>query len=58
MRQVCADFLGAAGVKPFSSLGMTETQIQGFLAEVREALNDDSVHTYMVFCSWVGQKAA
>ncbi|KAK2760089.1 methyltransferase domain-containing protein [Colletotrichum kahawae] len=58
MRQVCADFLGAAGVKPFSSLGMSEAQTQGFLAQVREALNDDSVHTYMVFCSWVGQKAA
>ncbi len=56
MRQVTSDFLGVAAVKPFEALGMAEAEIQVFLATVRNALKDESVHPYGRYYVWTGQK--
>jgi hypothetical protein len=56
MRLVTGDLLGAAGGKPFQSLGMSEAEIQVFLSTVRKALANDQVHCYARFYVWSGQK--
>ncbi|KAL2881025.1 hypothetical protein SGCOL_003683 [Colletotrichum sp. CLE4] len=56
MRSVTEDFLGAAASKPLAALGMDRTEIEVFLASVRNAIKDPEVHAYGTYYSWVGQK--
>ncbi|OHF01712.1 methyltransferase [Colletotrichum orchidophilum] len=56
MRSVTEDFLGAAASKPLAALGMERTEIEVFLASVRNAIKDPNVHAYGTYYSWVGQK--
>ncbi|KAK1637609.1 S-adenosyl-L-methionine-dependent methyltransferase [Colletotrichum phormii] len=56
MRSVTEDFLGAAASKPLAALGMDRTEIEVFLASVRNAIKDPDVHAYGTYYSWVGQK--
>lgn len=58
MRTVTRDFLGAAASKPFQKLGMSEAEIEVFLAAVRKALVDDRVHCFGRYYVWSGQKPA
>lgn len=56
MKTVTGDLLGAVGAKPLQALGMSDAEIQVFLATVRKALEDDKVHAYGRFYVWSGQK--
>ncbi|KAB5513202.1 S-adenosyl-L-methionine-dependent methyltransferase [Coniochaeta sp. 2T2.1] len=56
MQTVTSDFLGAAGGKPFRTLGMSEEDIEVFLASVRKALASPGVHAYGRYYVWSGQK--
>ncbi|KAK1453492.1 methyltransferase [Colletotrichum melonis] len=56
MRFVTEDFLGAAASKPLAVLGMERTEIEVFLASVRNAIKDPNLHTYGTYYSRVGQK--
>ncbi|KAJ3946945.1 uncharacterized protein N0V96_003322 [Colletotrichum fioriniae] len=56
MRSVTEDFLGAAASKPLAALGMERTEIEVFLASVRNSIKDPNVHAYGTYYSWVGQK--
>jgi hypothetical protein len=57
MRTVTGDFLGAAASKPFQKLGMSEAEIEVFLASVRKALTSEHVHCYGRYYVWSGQKS-
>ncbi|KAK1539141.1 methyltransferase [Colletotrichum costaricense] len=56
MRSVTEEFLGAAASKPLAALGMERTEIEVFLASVRNAIKDLNVHAYGTYYSRVGQK--
>lgn len=56
MRTITTDVLGAFGNVPFQKLGMSEVEINVFLATVRKALKDDSVHAFGRYWVWYGQK--
>ncbi|KAI3528928.1 methyltransferase [Colletotrichum filicis] len=56
MRSVTEEFLGAAASKPLAALGMERTEIEVFLASVRNAIKDLNVHAYGTYFSRVGQK--
>ncbi|KAK1466663.1 methyltransferase [Colletotrichum cuscutae] len=56
MRSVTEDFLGAAASKPLAALGMERTEIEVFLASVRNAIKDPNLHAYGTYYSRVGQK--
>ncbi|KAK1673400.1 S-adenosyl-L-methionine-dependent methyltransferase [Colletotrichum godetiae] len=56
MRSVTEDFLGMAASKPLAALGMDRTEIEVFLASVRNAIKDPEVHAYGTYYSLVGQK--
>ncbi|KAK0371589.1 methyltransferase [Colletotrichum limetticola] len=56
MRTVTEDFLGAAASKPLAALGMERTEIEVFLASVRNAIKDLNVHASGTYYSRVGQK--
>jgi len=56
MRTVTGDFLGAAASRPFRKLGMSEEEIEVFLAGVRKALQSEEVHCYGRYYVWSGQK--
>lgn len=56
MKTVTADLLGAVGAKPLQAMGMSDAEIQVFLATVRKALEDEKVHAYGRFYVWSGQK--
>ncbi|KAK1718293.1 S-adenosyl-L-methionine-dependent methyltransferase [Colletotrichum lupini] len=56
MRSVTEDHLGAAASKPLAALRMERTEIEVFLASVRNAIKDPNVHAYGTYYSRVGQK--
>ncbi|KAK1480218.1 methyltransferase [Colletotrichum tamarilloi] len=56
MRSMTEEFLGAAASKPLAALGMKRTEIEVFLASVRNAIKDLNVHAYGTYYSRVGQK--
>lgn len=55
-REVLSGLVTAMGNKPLREAGMTDDELEVFLASVRRALNDDGIHAYFNFIAWWGQK--
>lgn len=54
-REVIGGLIAALADKPFRSV-MTESQLEILLSKVRQALNDDNIHSYFNFFIWWGKK--
>lgn len=56
-RSVVGDALQAVSMGPFSrGLHWTAQEVESYLVEVRKSLADTSVHSYLTFHSYIGQK--
>lgn len=54
-QEVVHELIKALADKPFRSI-MSEPELGVFLSKVRQALNDDSIHSYFNFVIWWGQR--
>ena len=55
-RLILGDLLGAMGARPFRALGLSEAEIEVFLAGVRKDLKSASAHSYFNYLFWTAQK--
>ncbi len=56
MSLVISSLMSAMAAKPLLGLGLSETEIQVLLAAARREMNDPSIHAYLNFLCWQGQK--
>ncbi|KAK3377107.1 S-adenosyl-L-methionine-dependent methyltransferase [Lasiosphaeria ovina] len=55
-RHTLEQMLGVFGAKPFAALGMSQVEIEVFLAGVRQDLKNNDYHSYMEYIFWTAQK--
>jgi len=57
MKTIVSESLGAFALKPFEALGIPPEERRNLMFEVRESLDDKSIHRYISFCYCYGQRA-